>query len=198
MKKTLLAAAAAMPGARPCGALAQASDTLNKIKDSGTVTMGVRESSGAAGLHARRRQVRRLPRRRLPAASPTSRSSSAWPSSTSSTSRSRRRTASRWCRTAPSTSSAARPPTTRRARRTSRSRRPPTSRKCASPSRPTRGITGIADLNGKTVATTTGTTSVQLLRKNERAPGHRLQGSLSARTTPTASCCSSPAAPTRS
>ena len=33
------------------------------------------------------------------------------------------------------------------------------------------GIKGIADLNGKTVATTTGTTSVQLLRKNKRAHG---------------------------
>ena len=32
-------------------------------------------------------------------------------------------------------------------------------------------IKGIADLNGKTVATTTGTTSVQLLRKNKRAQG---------------------------
>jgi glutamate/aspartate transport system substrate-binding protein len=33
------------------------------------------------------------------------------------------------------------------------------------------GITSIAQLNGKTVSTTTGTTSVQLLRKNERASG---------------------------
>ncbi len=33
------------------------------------------------------------------------------------------------------------------------------------------GITSIAQLNGKNVATTTGTTSVQLLRKNERATG---------------------------
>ena len=33
------------------------------------------------------------------------------------------------------------------------------------------GITGIKDLNGKTVATTTGTTLVQTLRKNERANG---------------------------
>ncbi|MFL6677008.1 MAG: amino acid ABC transporter substrate-binding protein [Burkholderiaceae bacterium] len=33
------------------------------------------------------------------------------------------------------------------------------------------GVKGIADLNGKTVATTTGTTSVQLLRKHERATG---------------------------
>jgi glutamate/aspartate transport system substrate-binding protein len=33
------------------------------------------------------------------------------------------------------------------------------------------GISGIAQLNGRSVATTTGTTSVQLLRKNERATG---------------------------
>jgi glutamate/aspartate transport system substrate-binding protein len=33
------------------------------------------------------------------------------------------------------------------------------------------GIKSIADLNGKSVATTTGTTSVQTLRKNERAKG---------------------------
>ena len=33
------------------------------------------------------------------------------------------------------------------------------------------GITTLKDLNGKNVATTTGTTSVQLLRKNERAQG---------------------------
>ena len=33
------------------------------------------------------------------------------------------------------------------------------------------GISGIAQLNGKNVATTTGTTSVQTLRKNERANG---------------------------
>ena len=33
------------------------------------------------------------------------------------------------------------------------------------------GINGIKDLNGKTVATTSGTTSVQTLRKNERATG---------------------------
>ncbi|MEY2842064.1 MAG: hypothetical protein RI920_101, partial [Pseudomonadota bacterium] len=33
------------------------------------------------------------------------------------------------------------------------------------------GITSIAQLNGKNVATTTGTTSVALLRKNERATG---------------------------
>lgn len=31
------------------------------------------------------------------------------------------------------------------------------------------GITSVAQLNGKNVATTTGTTSVQTLRRNERA-----------------------------
>ena len=44
MKKTLFAVAALMATGV---AFAQASDTLKKIKDSGTVTMGVRESSGA-------------------------------------------------------------------------------------------------------------------------------------------------------
>ena len=33
------------------------------------------------------------------------------------------------------------------------------------------GVTGIKDLNGRTVVTTTGTTSVQTLRKNERSKG---------------------------
>ncbi len=37
------------------------------------------------------------------------------------------------------------------------------------------GITNIAQLNGKNVATTTGTTSVQTLRKNERATGLELK-----------------------
>ena len=44
MKKSLIAAAALLATGV---AFAQASDTLKKIKDSGTVTMGVRESSGA-------------------------------------------------------------------------------------------------------------------------------------------------------
>ena len=49
------------------------------------------------------------------------------------------------------------------------------------------GITSIKDLNGKTVATTTGTTAVQTLRKNERAGGIDFRGSVYAKTTPTAS-----------
>ncbi|MEN9844238.1 MAG: hypothetical protein RLZZ612_2067, partial [Pseudomonadota bacterium] len=44
MKKTLLALTAAIAVS---SVMAQANDTLKKIKDTGTVTMGVRESSGA-------------------------------------------------------------------------------------------------------------------------------------------------------
>ena len=50
-------------------------------------------------------------------------------------------------------------------------RRPPTSRKCASRSRPTRASPRSRSSTARTVATTTGTTSVQTLRKNERAAG---------------------------
>ncbi len=75
--------------------------------------MGVRESSGAlSATRSATASTSATTSRSASACSPTSRSSSACRSSTSSTSRSPRRTASRWCRTAPSTSSAARPPTT--------------------------------------------------------------------------------------
>ena len=47
MKKTLMAASAAMALALGLAGPAQAQDTLKKIKDSGSITMGVRESSGA-------------------------------------------------------------------------------------------------------------------------------------------------------
>ncbi len=87
MKKTMLALAAFLA----VGAV-HAEDTLKKIKDSGTITMGVRESSGVlsytlggskyVGYHVARqplRTSRRLLAARLP----------------SSTSRSRRKTAFR-------------------------------------------------------------------------------------------------------
>jgi len=47
MKKTLMAASAAMTLAFGLAGAAHAQDTLKKIKDSGSITMGVRESSGA-------------------------------------------------------------------------------------------------------------------------------------------------------
>ena len=81
-------------------------------------TMGVRESSGAlsftlgdgkyAGFHVEVCQQVLADIQKA----------QGMPSSKSSSCRSPRRTASRWCRTAPSTSNAARPPTTPRARRT--------------------------------------------------------------------------------
>ena len=47
MKKTLMSAAAVMTFAFGLAGAAQAQDTLKKIKDSGSITIGVRESSGA-------------------------------------------------------------------------------------------------------------------------------------------------------
>ena len=50
MKKSLMAktwAAAALLSLAAAGAQAEANDTLKKIKDTGSVTMGVRGSSGA-------------------------------------------------------------------------------------------------------------------------------------------------------
>jgi glutamate/aspartate transport system substrate-binding protein len=45
MKKTLITAM--MAAAATSGAYAQATDTLAKVKESGVITMGVRDSSGA-------------------------------------------------------------------------------------------------------------------------------------------------------
>ena len=69
MKKSfLVGAAVARCGARPLtGAQAHAEDTLKKIKDSGTDHDGRARFVRRAVLHAGRRQVRRLPRRDLPA-----------------------------------------------------------------------------------------------------------------------------------
>ena len=88
MKKSIWVGTAVLAAALGATGAAHAQDTLKKIKDSGSITMGVRESSGAlaytlgdgkyVGFHVDVCQRDR---------SPTSRSSSAWPSSTSSTSR---------------------------------------------------------------------------------------------------------------
>ena len=47
MKKSILAGAAVLAAAFAAAGAAHAEDTLKKIKDSGSITMGVRESSGA-------------------------------------------------------------------------------------------------------------------------------------------------------
>ena len=60
------------------------------------------------------------------------------------------------------------------------------------------GINSVADLNDKNVATTTGTTSVQRCCARTSAPRASSSRRCTARTTPTASCCWSPAAPTPS
>ena len=93
MKKHLLAAAITVLAAS--GAFAQANDTLAKIKSSGSITLGVRESSGLSytlgngkyvGFHTEMAEhiIADL------------QSSSAWPSWKPSTSPSPRKTASRW------------------------------------------------------------------------------------------------------
>jgi len=174
MKKTSLAAAAAaavVASAIAVAGAAHAEDTLKKIKDSGTVTEGVRESSGAlaftlgdgkyAGFHydvcakviadiQKQLGLAKLETKYQPV-----------------TSQNRiplvqNGTVDIECGS-----------TTNNATRQKDVAFAPAlyveevriAVKAAS------GITGIANLNGKTVATTTGTTSVQLLRKNKRAAG---------------------------
>ena len=155
MKKSILVLLAAFA----VGAV-QAQDTLKKIKDSGSVTMGVRESSGAlaytlgdgkyTGFHYEVCQhvlgdiQKQLGLPKLDIKHQPVTSQNRIPLVT----------------TARSTSSAARRPTTRRARSRSPSRRRPSSR---SPHGGEGQLGHHLDqpLNGKPVATTTGTTSVQ-------------------------------------
>ncbi len=172
MKKHLFALAAATVAASliPLGAAAQATDTLAKVKASGTITMGVRDSSGAlsytlgdgkyAGFHVeicqhivtatekaigKKLEVKYLPvtsQNRIPLV--------------------QNGTVDIECGS-----------TTNNATRqkdvsfvvTAYVEEVRIAVKAAS------GITSISQLAGKNVATTTGTTSVQLLRKHERANG---------------------------
>ena len=170
MKKSTLAAAAVMASALAAGPV-QAQDTMKKIKDSGTITEGVRESSGAlaftlgdgkyAGFHydvcARviadiqktlgmaKIDVKYQPvtsQNRIPLV--------------------QNGTVDLECGS-----------TTNNATRQKDVAFAPTLyvEEVRIAVKANGGITGIAGLNGKTVATTTGTTSVQLLRKNKRAAG---------------------------
>lgn len=171
MKKSHLAAAAVFASALAAAGVAQAQDTLKKIKDSGTITEGVRESSGAlaftlgdgkyAGFHydvcARvigdiqkqlgmaKLEVKYQPvtsQNRIPLV--------------------QNGTVDIECGS-----------TTNNATRQKDVAFAPTLyvEEVRIAVKANGGITGIAGLNGKTVATTTGTTSVQLLRKNKRAAG---------------------------
>jgi glutamate/aspartate transport system substrate-binding protein len=171
MKKSLLAPLAVAASAFALAGVAHAEDTLKKIKDTGTITEGVRESSGAlaftlgdgkyTGFHydvcakviadiQKQLGLAKLETKYQPV-----------------TSQNRiplvqNGTVDLECGS-----------TTNNATRQKDVAFAPTlyveevriAVKAAS------GIKDIAGLNGKTVATTTGTTSVQLLRKNKRAAG---------------------------
>ncbi|MGC1175221.1 amino acid ABC transporter substrate-binding protein [Polaromonas sp.] len=152
------------------GAFAQATDTLAKVKASGVITMGVRDSSGAlsytlgdgkyAGFHVeicqrviadvekavgRKLEIKYLPvtsQNRIPLV--------------------QNGTVDIECGS-----------TTNNATRLKDVSFLPTTfvEEVRIAVKANSGITSIAQLNGKNVATTTGTTSVQTLRKNERASG---------------------------
>lgn len=168
MKKQLLAVAVTALAAT--GALAQANDTLAKVKASGTITMGVRESSGAmsytlgdgkfAGFHVeicqrviqavenavgRKLEVKYQPvtsQNRIPLV--------------------QNGTVDIECGTTTNNATRAKDVSFLNTTFVEEVRMAVKANS---------GINSIAQLNGKNVATTTGTTSVQTLRKNERAAG---------------------------
>ena len=171
MKKSFLSAAAIVAAAFAVAGTAHAEDTLKKIKDSGTITEGVRESSGAlaftlgdgkyTGFHydvcakiiadiQKALGLAKLETKYQPV-----------------TSQNRiplvqNGTVDLECGS-----------TTNNATRQKDVAFAPTMyvEEVRIATKKSSGIKSIADLNGKTVATTTGTTSVQLLRKNKRAAG---------------------------
>jgi glutamate/aspartate transport system substrate-binding protein len=168
MKKQLLALAVMALGAT--GALAQATDTIAKAKASGTVTMGVRESSGAlsytlgdgkfAGYHVEicqrilaeleKQAGRKLTVNYQPVTSqnriPLVQNGTVDIECGSTTNNAARQKDVSFLNTT-------------------------YVEEVRMAVKANSGITTIAQLNGKNVATTTGTTSVQHLRKHERAAG---------------------------
>ena len=167
MKKQMLALAVMALAAG--GAFAQANDTLGKIKSSGSVTMGVRDSSGAlaytigdgkyVGFHTEMSEriladiQKQLGLPKLDIKRQLVTSQNRVPLVQNGT-------VDLECGS--TTNNAARQKDVAFAM-TTYVEEGRIVVKAASP------IKGIADLNGKTVATTTGTTSVQTLRKNKRA-----------------------------
>ena len=151
MKKSFLSGAAVVVAAFAVAGTAHAEDTLKKIKDSGTITEGVRESSGAlaftlgdgkyTGFHYDV-CAHIIADIRIPLV--------------------QNGTVDLECGS-----------TTNNATRQKDVAFAPALyvEEVRIAVKASSGIKSIADLNGKTVATTTGTTSVQLLRKNKRAQG---------------------------
>jgi len=171
MKKSMIVNAVALASLWAAAGLAQAEDTLKKIKDSGSVTMGVRESSGAlsytlgdgkyVGYHVEicqraladiqkslglaKMEIKYQPvtsQNRIPLV--------------------QNGTVDIECGS--TTNNAARQKDVAFAVTTF-------VEEVRIAVKASSGITSIAQLNGKKVATTTGTTSVQTLRKNEKATG---------------------------
>jgi glutamate/aspartate transport system substrate-binding protein len=171
MKKTLMSAAAVMTLAFGLTGVALAQDTLKKIKDSGSITMGVRESSGAlaytlgdgkyTGFHYDVCQKviadiqKQLGMAKIDIKYQPVTSQNRIPLVQNGT-------VDIECGS-----------TTNNAARLKDVAFAPTLyvEEVRIAVKANSGITGIAGLKDKTVATTTGTTSVQLLRKNKRAQG---------------------------
>jgi glutamate/aspartate transport system substrate-binding protein len=168
MKKTLLAIAVA--GLASSAVFAQATDTLAKVKASGVITMGVRDSSGAlsytlgdgkyTGYHVEICQrvianVEKAAGRKLEVKYQPVTSQNRIPLVQNGT-------VDIECGS-----------TTNNATRLKDVAFLPTTfvEEVRIAVKANSGINAIKDLNGKNVATTTGTTSVQTLRKNERAQG---------------------------
>ncbi len=170
MKKSMLVSAVAMAAALVAAGVAQA-DTLKKIKDSGVVTMGVRESSGAlsytlgdgkyVGFHVdvctraladvqKQLGLAKLETKYQPVTSqnriPLVQNGTVDIECGSTTNNATRQKDVSFAVTT-------------------------FVEEVRIAVKANSGITSIAQLNGKKVATTTGTTSVQTLRKNEKATG---------------------------
>ena len=171
MKKSIWVSTAVLAAALGATGAAQAQDTLKKIKDSGSITMGVRESSGAlaftlgdgkyTGFHydVCQRVIadiqKQLGMAKIDVKYQPVTSQNRIPLVQNGT-------VDLECGS-----------TTNNATRQKDVAFAPTLyvEEVRIATKKASGIKGIADLNGKTVATTTGTTSVQLLRKNKRAAG---------------------------
>jgi glutamate/aspartate transport system substrate-binding protein len=169
MKKRVLALVAALVAAG--GALAQANDTLAKIKSTGSVTMGVRESSGAlsytlgdgkyVGFHTEMAEriladiQKQLGMPKLEIKRQLVTSQNRIPLVVNGT-------VDLECGS--TTNNLARQKDVAFAVTTY-------VEEVRIATKANSGINSIKDLNGRSVATTTGTTSVQTLRKNERATG---------------------------